>query len=98
MNVTIDLHESRNISMIAASFLQQYPSWIWLPEEISFEISNDNKTFEPVYNYVITSPKNKDGAFTENFRSDFPVRKADILVTLKSCCLSSPASRRHDKA
>ncbi|MBK8414956.1 MAG: GH92 family glycosyl hydrolase [Bacteroidetes bacterium] len=91
MNVTIDLHESRNISMIAASFLQQYPSWIWLPEEISFEISNDNKTFEPVYNYVNTIPKNKDGAFTENFRSDFPVRKARyIRVTAKNPAVCPP--------
>lgn len=41
----VDLLESRQISHIAAGFLQDVRSWIWMPAEVGFWISEDGDHF-----------------------------------------------------
>jgi arylsulfatase A-like enzyme len=42
---TIDLKKRTIINQISAGFLQNTDSWIFAPEWVEFEVSNDNKTF-----------------------------------------------------
>lgn len=41
----IDLGESRHISRVAAGFLQDAKSWIWMPQNVEFLVSEDGENF-----------------------------------------------------
>ena len=42
----VDLQKTMPITAIKASFLQDQRSWILLPKQVEYYVSNDNKTFE----------------------------------------------------
>lgn len=44
----VDLQKAMPITSIKASFLQDQRSWILLPKQVEYYVSNDNKTFELV--------------------------------------------------
>ncbi|MFY8097567.1 MAG: discoidin domain-containing protein [Flavobacterium sp.] len=44
----VDLQKTMPITAIKASFLQDQRSWILLPKQVEYYVSNDNKTFELV--------------------------------------------------
>lgn len=48
MDLEIDLGKEENISTITASFLHSTGSWIFLPINVSFEISTDGKVFTEI--------------------------------------------------
>lgn len=48
VDVTVDLGENSNITRLAGSFLQDQKSWIFMPTEVEFFISNDGKNFKSV--------------------------------------------------
>ncbi len=45
----IDLQKIRTFNHINTTFLQQYPSWIWLPEDVEYLVSTDGKKFKSIY-------------------------------------------------
>jgi hypothetical protein len=45
---TIDLGAAKPINRLAGSFLQDQPSWIFMPSEVEYFVSNDGKTFRSV--------------------------------------------------
>ena len=45
---TVDLSEVQEINRLAGSFLQDQKSWIFMPEQVEFFISNDGKNFKSV--------------------------------------------------
>ncbi|MBR1513711.1 MAG: GH92 family glycosyl hydrolase [Bacteroidales bacterium] len=45
---TVDLGQSKRINRLAGSFLQEQKSWIWMPTEVEYFISDDGKTFRSV--------------------------------------------------
>ncbi len=45
VDATIDLGSVRELKGIRAGFLQETRSWIWLPTEVRFLVSDDGKTF-----------------------------------------------------
>ncbi len=47
---TVDLSEVQEINRLAGSFLQDQKSWIFMPKEVEFFISNDGKNFKSVGN------------------------------------------------
>ena len=52
---TIDLGERQKINRLAGSFLQEQGSWIFMPKEVEFFVSDDGKKFRSVgkaINYV----------------------------------------------
>ncbi|MEO9021533.1 MAG: GH92 family glycosyl hydrolase [Ginsengibacter sp.] len=49
MQVVIDLGKVKNISKVAAGFLQDSRAWIIMPREVTVETSLDGKTFTQVY-------------------------------------------------
>jgi hexosaminidase len=69
MQVVIDLGEVRDISGINTGFLQQYPSWIWLPVTVKYEISSDGKTYRAVHEQKSKDPDNAPGSFIRNIDS-----------------------------
>ncbi len=48
MELEIDLGKEENVSTITASFLHSTGSWIFLPVNVTFEISIDGKSFTEI--------------------------------------------------
>jgi predicted alpha-1,2-mannosidase len=48
LDATVDLGEETEITRLAGSFLQDQDSWIFMPTEVEFFISNDGKKFKSV--------------------------------------------------
>jgi hypothetical protein len=65
--VVVDLGDVRKFKTIEASFLQQYPSWIWLPKEVEFAVSSDGTEFKNVYFRKNFTPLNEPGSFIQPF-------------------------------
>jgi len=62
---TVDLGEAKKINRLAGSFLQEIYSWIWMPTEVEYFISNDGKYFRSVGKVKNEVPQDEDGAFTQ---------------------------------
>ena len=45
---TVDLSEIQDINRLAGSFLQDQKSWIFMPKQVEFFVSNDGKNFKSV--------------------------------------------------
>jgi len=45
---TVDLSEKQEVNRVAGSFLQDQKSWIFMPEQVEFFISNDGKNFKSI--------------------------------------------------
>ena len=46
--VTVDLGEKQKVNRLAGSFLQEQGSWIFMPKEVEFFVSDDGKKFRSV--------------------------------------------------
>ncbi len=84
LTATIDLGEEKNIQSIALGCLQHYNDWIFLPQSVTFETSNDGKSFTEIK--TVNNPidiNTKNAIF--DFKADFPVQSARyIRVTAKN--------------
>ncbi|HCY00043.1 MAG TPA: alpha-mannosidase, partial [Bacteroidales bacterium] len=52
----VDLGKNQPINHLAAGFVQDIRSWIWMPKDVTFYISNDGKTFKQVAKVKSTTP------------------------------------------
>jgi len=83
--VVIDLGEIRSFKKIETTFLQQYPSWIWLPAEVEYSISDDNSSFTRVYNHQNIVPLNQPDSFIKAFTFTYEETHARyVKVTAKN--------------
>jgi len=74
LNAIVDLGKVKSLNKISTSFLQDIGSWIFMPHEVQYYISNDGKIFKhisSVYNNI-----------SEN---DGQIRTKDFTVQLKNC-------------
>ena len=62
---TIDLGESRRINRLAGSFLQEQKSWIWMPREVEFFVSDNGKSFRSVGKVKNNVPDDEDDAIIQ---------------------------------
>ena len=62
---TIDLGAAKRINRLAGSFLQEIYSWIWMPTEVEYYLSNDGQNFWLVGRVVNQVPQDADGAFIQ---------------------------------
>ena len=62
---TIDLGASKRINRLAGSFLQEIYSWIWMPTEVEYFVSDDGKRFRSVGKVKNDVPIDEDGAFIQ---------------------------------
>jgi predicted alpha-1,2-mannosidase len=63
----VDLGKTRRIRSIAAGFLQETGSWIFLPESVEFAVSKDGKSFETVADLTHAIPLELEGSVTRDF-------------------------------
>ena len=59
---TIDLGESQRVNRLAGSFLQEQGSWIFMPKEVEFFVSDDGKKFRSVGKAVNYIAEDEDDA------------------------------------
>lgn len=45
VDVTVDLRKTTDIGEVAADFVQWHSAWIWMPERVSFYVSEDSTDF-----------------------------------------------------
>ena len=62
---TVDLGQSKRINRLAGSFLQEIYSWIWMPTEVEYFVSDDGKNFRSVGKVKNEVPIDADGAFIQ---------------------------------
>ena len=62
---TVDLGQSKRINRLAGSFLQEIYSWIWMPTEVEYFVSDDGKNFRSVGKVKNDVPVDVDGAFIQ---------------------------------
>lgn len=85
MEVVIDLMEVRSFTKINATFLQQYPSWIWLPEEVTYSVSDDAENFKEISKIKNDVSLEKPESFIKNFKAEFPpVNSRYVKVVAKN--------------
>jgi len=59
---TIDLGARQRINRLAGSFLQDQASWIFMPKEVTFFVSDDGKQFRKVGTVTHNVPDNEEDA------------------------------------
>ena len=59
---TVDLGASKRINRLAGSFLQEQRSWIWMPTEVEYFVSDDGKKFRSVGKVTNDVPLDYDDA------------------------------------
>ena len=62
---TVDLGAPKRINRLAGSFLQEVYSWIWMPREVEYFVSDDGKKFRSVGKVKNDIPDDADGAFIQ---------------------------------
>ena len=62
---TVDLGQSKKINRLAGSFLQEIYSWIWMPTEVEYFVSDDGKNFRSVGKVKNNVPIDADGAYVQ---------------------------------
>ena len=62
---TVDLGQPKKLNRVAGSFLQEIYSWIWMPTEVEYFVSDDGKTFRSVGKVKNDIPVDADGAFIQ---------------------------------
>ncbi len=81
MEVLIDLQEPTTVSEISTDFLQVFYSWVWLPTEVVYSVSDDGERFTEVARLLNTVSDQRDGSFIETFEARFdPVEARYVKV------------------
>ena len=62
---TVDLGQPKKLNRVAGSFLQEVYSWIWMPREVEYFVSDDGKTFRSVGKVKNEIPEDADGAYIQ---------------------------------
>ncbi len=85
MDATIDLGTTQTISRIHTNFLQDINSWIFMPDTVSFLVSEDGTTFHPLGVSVNTTPAEKWGPIIAPFNLDCqPIKARYVRVKTAS--------------
>ncbi|HEY9114354.1 MAG TPA: GH92 family glycosyl hydrolase, partial [Bacteroidales bacterium] len=70
LDATLDLGKMQKINEVGAGFLQSQRSWIFMPAEVSFEISKDGKSWKPVGTDINDVDPKEGGGITKDFVVD----------------------------
>jgi len=79
MEGTIDLGATQTIRKISTNFLQDINSWIFLPLEVEYAISEDGRQYRTVSKIKNTIPDKQSGAFVEPFRVELEPSNARYI-------------------
>ena len=86
LKADIGLGEKQRISYFSAHFLQNNYSWIFMPEYVTFAVSNDGKHFRTVGKVMNRVPAREEGNIIKSFtlKLPHPVRARYVRVFAKS--------------
>lgn len=63
----VDLGKSQPTGYLAAGFVQDVRSWIWMPRDVTFYVSNDGASFTRIARVVNTIPFDDYRLYYEDF-------------------------------
>ncbi|MCB0748490.1 MAG: discoidin domain-containing protein [Ignavibacteriae bacterium] len=82
---TVDFGKTIEMEKISIGFLQYLESWIFLPEFVEIQFSNDKKNFKDLRKINRTSSINSTIIFKENFNFSFqPITARYLKIHAKS--------------
>ncbi len=88
LDATVNLGEMTDIHRLAGSFLQDQKSWIFMPTQVEFFVSNDGKNFKSVG--VVENeiePEEEDAIIQElDIRKDLKARYVRMVATTIGLC------------
>jgi predicted alpha-1,2-mannosidase len=70
LDATVDLGQVQYVKSVSISFLQDNNAWIFLPVEVSFEVSTDGNHFEKVQTVRNGRSLEESGIFREVFKAE----------------------------
>jgi putative alpha-1,2-mannosidase len=77
----IDLQRETEIREVGGSFLQSARSWIWMPDRLEFEVSNDGENFTKIADWKPGFPQQEmNGTPKEFLKSVTPVKARYVRV------------------
>jgi hypothetical protein len=82
---TVDLNEVRTIKELNIGFLQDQRSWIWFPQKLIVEVSDDNSNFVEKASLIPEDKPRIEGTLIENYKLKFSKTQARyVRVTAKN--------------
>jgi len=91
MEALIDLRSQKKVSTFAVGFLQDANSWIFMPSQVEFFVSNDGINFKSAGVVKNDIPTDKNGTLLKNFSLNVPAAEAHyvkvVATSLGTCPL-----------
>ena len=75
----VNLGETKDISAVSLTFLQDLSVWIFLPRQVQVSISNDGFNYQKVVVLATDVPLDARGALIEGFRAEFENARAKFI-------------------
>jgi len=89
LDLVLDLSKSQKINKITAGFKQDENAWIFFPQKMQVEISDDGQNFTPAGEVVCEVPPTEKGVLQKDFVLDLKGKKARYVrvvgVSLGQC-------------
>jgi hypothetical protein len=79
LDAVVDLGKRENIRRIVTGFLQDQNSWIFMPLEVEYALSDDGKNFRVVGILQNEISPEKEGAIRKDFSLSFPQTRARFV-------------------
>jgi hypothetical protein len=71
LSAVVDLGKIQDVNKISTGFLQDIGSWIFMPDEVKYYISEDGKRFKLVSTILNNIPENDSDISIKDFSADF---------------------------
>src|SRR6185437_8935333 len=85
LTATIDMGSETDVQKITIGCLQHNKDWIFLPQSVTYAVSNDDKSFTDLGTVRNTISPDEKGSIIKDFTLNFPVQKARyIRLTAKN--------------
>jgi predicted alpha-1,2-mannosidase len=82
LEAVIDLHEIKSVSAFGAGFLQDINSWIFLPSQLEFFVSENGTDFHSIGQVKNEIPLDKEGSILKTFELKIPPAKARYVKVI----------------
>jgi len=84
LDAEIDLNEQKFIESISVGFLQDNNSWIFMPYEVNYFISDDGEKYDLIETVINHLPPQEEGSFIRYFTADIQSTARYIKVIAKN--------------
>ena len=91
MDAAVDLGEVKEVSRLAAGFLQDQNSWIFMPKSVRFEVSLDGQRFDPAGEVANDVDEHLDGVVRHDYAVTFAPQRVRYLRVHATAPILCPA-------